>query len=97
MRCSIPKRFLVLDNADIDAMLQTIYEERGLTLRDMTFSKARDMIEIRKIFKEPDYYRDMLAMPLEALHDKYRNASRCRRHHLLRLSVSGEKVLWAGL
>ena len=69
-----PKRFLVLDNADIDAMLQTIYEERGLTLRDMTFSKARDMIEIRKIFKEPDYYRDMLAMPLEALHDKYRNA-----------------------
>ena len=26
-----PKSFLVLDNADIDAMLQTIYEERGLT------------------------------------------------------------------
>ena len=39
-----PKSFLVLDNADIDAMLQVIYEERGLTLRDMTFSKARDMI-----------------------------------------------------
>ena len=28
-----PKSFLVLDNADIDAMLQVIYEERGLTLR----------------------------------------------------------------
>lgn len=66
-----PKRFLVLDNADIDAMLQTIYEERGLTLRHMTFSKARDMIEIRKIFKEPEYYRDMLAMPLAQLHEKY--------------------------
>ena len=66
-----PKRFLVLDNADIDSMLQTIYEERGLTLRHMTFSKARDMIEIRKIFKEPEYYRDMLAMPLEQLHEKY--------------------------
>ena len=26
--------------ADIDSMLQTIYEERGLTLRHMTFSKA---------------------------------------------------------
>ena len=39
-----PKRFLVLDNSDIDAMLQTVYEERGLTLRHMTFSKARDMI-----------------------------------------------------
>ena len=35
-----PKSFLVLDNADIDAMLQIIYEERGLTLRDMTFSAA---------------------------------------------------------
>ena len=48
-----PKSFLVLDNADIDAMLQTIYDERGLTLRDMTFSKARDMIEVMKIFKRP--------------------------------------------
>lgn len=28
-----PKSFLVLDNADIDAMLQILYEERGLTLR----------------------------------------------------------------
>ncbi len=30
-------------------MLQVVYEERGLTLRDMTFSKARDMIEIMKL------------------------------------------------
>ena len=36
-----PKSFLVLDNSDIDAMLQIIYDERGLTLRDMTFSHAR--------------------------------------------------------
>lgn len=36
-----PKSFLVLDNADIDAMLQMIYEERGLSLRDMTFRAAR--------------------------------------------------------
>ncbi len=39
-----PKSFLVLDNSDIDAMLRIIYDERGLTLRDMTFSNARDMI-----------------------------------------------------
>ena len=50
-----PRSFLVLDNSDIDAMLQIIYEEHGLTLRDMTFSAARDMIEIKKLFKEPDY------------------------------------------
>ena len=62
-----PKSFLVLDNADIDAMLQMIYEERGLSLRDMTFRAARDMIEIRKLFKEPEYYRDMLSLSLDAL------------------------------
>jgi DNA helicase-2/ATP-dependent DNA helicase PcrA len=66
-----PKSFLVLDNADIDSMLKIIYEERGLTLRHMTFSKARDMIEIRKLAKEPEYYEDMLAMPLDKLHQKY--------------------------
>ena len=69
-----PKSFLVLDNSDIDAMLKLIYEERGLTLRDMTFSNARDMIEIRKLFKEPEYYKDMIAMSPEALHEKYLSA-----------------------
>ena len=66
-----PKSFLVLDNSDIDSMLRIIYEERGLTLRDMTFSNARDMIEIQKLFKRPDYYLDMITMSLEVLHDKY--------------------------
>lgn len=69
-----PKNFLVLDNADIDAMLKIIYEERGLTLRHMTFSKARDMIEIRKILKIPKYYEYMMALPLDELHQKYLNA-----------------------
>ncbi len=70
-----PKSFLVLDNADIDAMLKIIYDERGLTLRDMTFSKARDMIEIQKLFKKPDYYLDMITMPLDTLREKYRQAT----------------------
>ncbi len=69
-----PKSFLVLDNADIDAMLKIIYEERGLTLRHMTFSKARDMFEIRKLFEEPEYYLDLIAMSLEQLQEKYRQA-----------------------
>lgn len=66
-----PKNFLVLDNSDIDAMLKIIYEERGLTLRHMTFGNARDMIEIRKLFENPDYYEDMIAMPLDGLRTKY--------------------------
>ena len=43
-----PQSFLVLDNSDIDQMLAGIYEERDLTMRQMTFGQARDMIEIRK-------------------------------------------------
>ena len=70
-----PKSFLVLDNSDIDAMLGQIYSERGLTLRDMTYTSARDMIEIRKLFKEPEYYRGMLDMPIETLREKYDAAS----------------------
>ena len=70
-----PKSFLVLDNSDIDSMLKIIYEERGLTLRDMTFSKARDMIEIQKLFKKPEYYLDMITMSLDTLHEKYRQAT----------------------
>ncbi len=70
-----PKSFLVLDNSDIDSVLKIIYEERGLTLRDMTFSKARDMIEIQKLFKKPDYYLDMITMDLDTLHEKYMQAT----------------------
>jgi len=71
---SYPKSFLVLDNSDIDAMLKIIYEERGLTLRHMTFSHARDMIEIRKLSKEPEYYEYMVAMKTDELHQKYLDA-----------------------
>ena len=69
-----PRAFLVLDNSDIDAMLQLIYEERGLTLRDMTFSAARDMIEVQKLFKRPEYYQDMIDLSLDALKEKYDRA-----------------------
>ena len=69
-----PKNFLVLDNSDIDTMLQIIYEERGLTLRDMTFANARDMIEIIKLKERPDYYEDMIGMSLDTLREKYEQA-----------------------
>lgn len=69
-----PKSFLVIDNSDIDAMLQIIYDERGLTLRDMTFSNARDMIEIIKGIEKPNYYLDMIDLPLDKLREKYLEA-----------------------
>ncbi len=66
-----PRSFLVLDNSDINEMLRIIYEERGLTLRDMTFAKARDMIEILKLFERPDYTLALIGMSLDELRDKY--------------------------
>ena len=71
-----PKSFLVLDNSDIDSMLKVIYEERSLTLRDMTFAQARDMIEIQKTMERPDYYKDMITMSLDVLYQKYVNAQK---------------------
>ncbi len=70
-----PKSFLVLDNSDIDDMLQMVYEERGLTLRDMPFSRARDMIEIQKGIRKPEYYLDLIRMSPEVLHEKYMHAA----------------------
>lgn len=70
-----PKSFLVLDNSDIDDMLGIIYEEREITLRDRTFSDARNMIEIQKLFKKPEYYLDMIDTSLDELHKKYLNAT----------------------
>lgn len=70
-----PKSFLVLDNSDIDEMLKIVYEERGLNLRHKTFAQARDMIEIYKLQKEPDYYEHMIAMPLDRLREMYMDAA----------------------
>ena len=69
-----PKSFLVLDNHDIDAMLKIIYEERNLTLRHMTFSKARNMIEFFKLTKYPNYYLDLITMSIDTLRQKYLDA-----------------------
>ena len=71
---SYPKNFIVLDNADIDEMLRIIYEERNLTLRHMTFSKARDMIEIMKLAERPDYYLNLIHMSVQQLKEKYLRA-----------------------
>ncbi|MBR5930896.1 MAG: UvrD-helicase domain-containing protein [Lachnospiraceae bacterium] len=70
-----PKSFLVLDNSDINSMLDIIYEERGLTLRDRTYAAARDMIEIKKTFTDPNYHHALIQMSLELLKEKYMHAT----------------------
>lgn len=69
-----PEGFLVLDNSDIDAMLALVYEERGLTLRDMTFAAARDMLEILKMNERPDYFKELIRLSIDSLEQKYREA-----------------------
>lgn len=70
-----PKSFLVIDNTDIDDMLSMVYEEMELTLRDMPYGKARDMIEMKKCVWEPDYYKMMIDEQLSVLEEKYRKAN----------------------
>ena len=43
-----PSNFMVLDEEDQKAILQRIYDENGLTLRDFPFRKCLDAIEIYK-------------------------------------------------
>lgn len=66
-----PKSFMVLDNGDIDEMLRMIYEERNLSMKDMTFAKARDMFEMRKCVQEPHYYENLIQFSTEQLYEKY--------------------------
>ena len=73
-----PRSFLVLDNSDIDDFLKIIYEERGLSLRDMTFRAARDMFEMEKCLNRPEYYLDLINLSLDALHEKYLQAERTK-------------------
>ena len=70
-----PKSFVVLDNADIDDILKEIYAERGLTLRDRTFARARDRFEIRKCLEEPQYCADVVDMSQEELKARYEAAA----------------------
>ena len=73
-----PKSFLVLDNSDIDDMLRVVYAERGLTLRDMSFSAARDMIEMQKLVQRSEYYLDLIGESLDALRAQYERAQSAR-------------------
>ena len=70
-----PKNFMVLDNSDIDAILDMIYEERGITLRDCTYAHARDMFEMRKCVDEPRYYEYLIDESIETVVRRYQEAT----------------------
>jgi DNA helicase-2/ATP-dependent DNA helicase PcrA len=70
-----PKSFAVIDREDLYAMLRIVYEERGLTLRDMKFSKACDMMEIIKCVENPRYIVDFVEKTTAELKQRYDNST----------------------
>lgn len=70
-----PKSFMVLDIPDMDELLKLVYDQRKLTLRNMTFAKAREMIEMKKIQEYRQYTDDFINLSNQDLWKKYENAS----------------------
>lgn len=71
---SYPKSFMVLDSSDVDDLLRLVYEEKGLTLRDMTFARARDMIEMKKTREYPGYTHDLIHLDAKDLYRRFEQA-----------------------
>lgn len=67
-----PKSFIVLDNEDSYSIFKTIYSERGLTLRDMTFREAKGMVETIK--DDVSYVHDLIYLSVDELKRKYQTA-----------------------
>ncbi len=60
-----PKSFLVLDEEDKEAMLKTVFEDLGITGRDMTIKEAVDYIGWRKGGR--GYVKTLIDMDLQRL------------------------------
>ena len=91
-----PKSFLVLDNSDIDAMLQIIYDERADAARHDVLPRAghdRDA-EIKGAACVLRGYAHAAARYAEG---KILAGRKRQRYYFLRLSLSGKEVLRAGL
>ena len=69
-----PSNFLVLDSQDSKSILSTIYQEQGLTLRDITYSQALELIGKYKTSQKIDYYNYFIKFSIEELHSLYLNA-----------------------
>lgn len=70
-----PQNFVVLDNSDVKGILGEIYQERNLSLREMTYKDAIRTINDYKHIVVPDYYKYILDMSLDTLKLKYSEAT----------------------
>lgn len=56
-----PSRFMIADEEDVNTLLLKVYEDLGITLRDMPLKKATAYIEKRK--EAPENYMPMILEP----------------------------------
>ena len=68
-----PTTFIVLDEEDKEAMLKTVFEDLGITARDMTIKDAVDHIGWRKGGR--GYVRTLIDPDLDHLHDLAESAT----------------------
>jgi len=67
-RLNYPQSFSIMDEADQKSLLEEIYHELGLSLRDYTF---RDMLKVIDVFKAPYGYVGQVTEPDEQKAVKY--------------------------
>ncbi len=69
-----PKNFIILDTEDQKQLLLKIFDEMGLTLRDMTVRRALDEILEAKKLHAASYIDDILLLDNERLKDRFTSA-----------------------
>ncbi|MFC0906681.1 UvrD-helicase domain-containing protein, partial [Clostridium sp. MT-14] len=52
-----PDDFIVMDTEDVESILKIVYEQANITSRQLTFSKAKEMIGFRKIAENPPIFK----------------------------------------
>lgn len=68
-----PKNFMVLDEEDTTTLIQNVYAERNLSLRDKTIKNAKKDIAQLKT-RNPSYINDLISLDKQALKSKYDKA-----------------------
>ncbi|MCQ2078574.1 MAG: UvrD-helicase domain-containing protein [archaeon] len=70
-----PKSFMLMDEEDVKSILLKIFDDMGLTSREMTVKRANDLIiETRKV-KAVNYIDDIFLLNNEELKAKFENAA----------------------
>ena len=74
-RLSFPREFLILDAEDTKGLLQNVFTDMGLSLRDKTIQKAYDEVYEARKMKADTYISDICLLDNEQLRARYEAAT----------------------